>query len=144
MAAVEHVVLRLAAPREPTHAAELPERVEALETPRQELVRIGLVTGVPDDLVAGTLEQAMQGDGQLHDAERRSQVAAGVRHGRDDRLADLPGELRQLSRRHPAQVGGALEVRKDGHGQDGSCCWWLGESTAGRRPGRLTAGRRAS
>ena len=58
----------------------------------------------------------MQGDGQLDDAERGAEVAAGVRDGADDRLADLGGELGQLALVQAAQVGGALQVGEDGHG----------------------------
>ena len=79
VAAVEDVVLRLAAPREAADAADLAERPEPLEPAGQELVRVGLVAGVPDDPVAGRFEQPVQGDRQLDDAE------ASCRDGRRSR-----------------------------------------------------------
>ena len=51
VAAVEDVVLALAAPREAAHAAQLAQRAEVVEAAGQQLVGVGLVAGVPDDLV---------------------------------------------------------------------------------------------
>ena len=82
VAAVEHVVRRLGAPREAADAVELAQRAEPVEAAGQELVRVGLVAGVPDDPVARRLEQPMERDRQLDDAERRAEVAAGVGDGR--------------------------------------------------------------
>ena len=117
MAAVEDVMGRLGPPREPADPVELAQGPEALEAAGQQLVRVGLVAGVPHDPVARRLEQAMERDRQLDDAQRRAEVAAGVRDGRDDRLADLQRELGELDLVEPAQVGGSGEVRQDGHGR---------------------------
>ena len=114
--AVEHVVRRFRASREAADPVELAQRPEPLEAAGQQLVRVGLVAGVPDDLVARRLEQPVQRDRQLHDAQRRAQVAARLRDGRDDRLADLERELGELDLGQAAQVGGSLEIRQDRHG----------------------------
>jgi hypothetical protein len=108
-------VLRLAPPREPADAADLAERPEAFEAARQQLVRVGLVAGVPDDAVARRLQQAVERDRQLDDPERAAEVAARRRDRRDDRLADLGGELLELGFREAAEVGGTVERREDGH-----------------------------
>ena len=79
MAAVEDVVRRLGAPREAADPVELAERPEPLEAAGQELVRVGLMAGVPDDPVARRFEQPVERDRQLDDAERRAEVAAGRR-----------------------------------------------------------------
>ncbi len=94
----------LRAAREAAHAAQLAQRVEALQSPGQELVRVGLVTGVPDDPVGGAGEDAVQGDRELHDPQRAAQVAA--RHGDrvDDAVADLRAEGARL------RVADVLEV----------------------------------
>jgi hypothetical protein len=68
--AVEHVVRRLRAAREATDPVERAQRPKALESAGQQLVRIGLMTRVPDDLVARRLEQSMERDRELDDAER--------------------------------------------------------------------------
>ena len=119
--AIEHVVRRFAAPREATDAIELAQRPEPLEPAGQELVRVGLVAGVPDDPVARRLEQSVEGDGQLDDAERRAEVAAGLGDGPDDRVADLHGERRELGLGQAAKVGGTVEFSESGQGGHGSC-----------------------
>ena len=67
---------------------------KSVESARQQLVGVGLVTGIPDDLVGRDIEQPVQRDGQLHHAERAAQVAAGLGDRPDDRAADLRAELR--------------------------------------------------
>ena len=116
--AVEDVVGRLRPAREAADAVELAQGSEPLEAAGQELVRVGLVTGVPDDPIARRLEQPVQGDGQLDDAERRSEVTAGARHGPDDRVPDLERQLRQLDLVEAAQVGWLLDRRKDRHARE--------------------------
>ncbi len=118
VSAIEHVVRRLGPSREPADAVELAQRAEALQPAGQQLVRVGLVAGVPHDPVARRLEQPVQRDRQLDDAERRAEVTAGVRHGLHDRVADLDGQLRELDLVEPAQVGGLLDGRQDRHGYE--------------------------
>src|SRR6185503_3502901 len=96
VAAVEDVVLALAPPREAADAVDLAKRPEALEAAGQELVRVGLVAGVPDDPVGWRVEEPVERDRDLDDAERRPEVAAGLRDGRDDRVADLLGKGLEL------------------------------------------------
>ena len=121
---------RLAPAREPADPADLAERPEPLEAAGQQLVRVRLVTGVPDDPVTGRFEQPMQGDRQLDHAERAAEVAAGRRDGRDDRLADLAGELLQLGFRQTAKVGGTMEGWEDRHA-------WLAPEQIGASLARL-------
>ncbi len=115
MPAVEDVVRRFGASREPADAIERAQRPESIEPAGEELVRVGLVPGVPDDLVARRFEEAVERDRQFHDPERRTEVAARDRDGVDDRLADLGREFRQLVLVHAAQVGRALEFGQQGH-----------------------------
>jgi hypothetical protein len=133
VAAVEHVVLRLASPREAADAADLAERPESVVTAGQQLVGVGLMAGGPHDPVSRRFEEPMEGDGQLDDAERATEMATGRRDRRDDRLADLGGELLELGFGQAAQIGGPVEGREDGH------AGWLlddrAESSATRRPG---------
>jgi hypothetical protein len=109
VAAVEHVVLALAAAGEPAHALELAERGEAFESAGQELVRVGLVSGVPDDAVDGAFEEPMERHRELDHAEGAPQVAAGAGDGLDDRRADLGAELCQLLAVERAQRAGTVE-----------------------------------
>ena len=116
VAAIEHVVRRLGAAREATDAIDLAERAEPPEPAGQELVRVGLVAGVPHDPVARRLEEPMEDDRELHHAERAAEVAAGMRDRFDDRLADLAGQLLELGVREAAEVRWAVQVRQDRHG----------------------------
>ena len=134
MPAIEHVVRRLGPPREPTDAVELAQRAKAVEPTGQQLVRVGLVTRVPDDVIARRLEEPMEGDRQLHDAKRRAEMSTGVGDRSDDRVADLDSELGEVRLIEAAQVGWALDRRQDG--QRNLVSWLAGASSpvwSGRR-----------
>ena len=79
-------------------------------TAGHELVHVGLVAGVKEDVVLGGIENAVDAEGQLHNAQVRAQVAAGRRNVRHDELANLVGELLQLLVAQVAQVGGVLDA----------------------------------
>ena len=132
--AVEHVVLALGSAREATDAVDLAQRPEPLEAPGEQLVGIRLVAGVPHDLVARRVEHAVEGDRDLYDAERRAQMAAGLRNRGDDRLADLGGEPRELGLAEATEIGGPVESGENrlGHGRD--CCSWLPAQRRRARP----------
>src|SRR6188768_2293122 len=99
-------MLRFGPAREAADAIELTERPEPLEAAGQQLVRIGLVAGVPDDPVARRLEQAVERDGDLDHAQRRSEMTARPGHGLDDGLADLDRQLGELELVEAPEVGG--------------------------------------
>ena len=104
---------RLAPAREAADPAELAQRPEPLEAAGQELVRIGLVAGVPDDPVARRLEQPMERDRQLDDAEAAARWPPVVATVAMIVVADLGGELLELGLGEAAQVGGAGQGRED-------------------------------
>ena len=80
---------RIGAREESGHAAELTQRVEAVLPAREDLVDVGLVAGVPDELVAWRIEDVMQCHGELHRPEARRDVAARLLHGVDREFAQL-------------------------------------------------------
>ena len=104
------------AAREAADAIELAERPEPLEPAGQQLVRVGLVAGVPDDPVARRLEQPVERDAS---ARRRRATSRGGRRCsatvRDDRLADLGGQLRELDLVRPRRSAGPWRCPKDRH-----------------------------
>ena len=116
VAAVEDIVRRLRAPREAADAVDLAERAESLEPAGEELVRVCLVAGVPDDPVARRLHEPVEDDRELDDAERAAEVAARPGDGLDDRRADLAGQRLELGVGQAAQVGRAGQVGQDRHG----------------------------
>jgi hypothetical protein len=79
--------------------------VEGVPPTGEHLVHVGLVAGVPHDQVVGRVEDAVQGDGELDDAEVRPEVTTDLGDRRHDRLSELSGQLWQLGRRQRAQVG---------------------------------------
>ena len=84
---------RLAEPGEPALEADVLERVAPA---RHQLVGVALVGRVPDDAVDGAVEDAVEGQGELNDAEVRGQVPATLRDHGDDGVAHLLCDLRQL------------------------------------------------
>ena len=58
----------------------------------QDLVGVGLVSDVPDQLVVGGVEDIMQGDGQLDRAQARRKVPAGDADGLGQVVAQFFGE----------------------------------------------------
>ena len=70
----------------------------------EDLVRVGLVADVPEDLVARGLEHRVQRDRQLAGAEVGAEVPADLADRVDDVLAHLLGELRELLLGQLAQV----------------------------------------
>jgi hypothetical protein len=68
-------------------------------------VDIGLMSGVEDDRVAGTVEDPVHRDGEFDHAEVRAQVAAASRHGADQHLTNLRAQAREVLGTEIAQVG---------------------------------------
>jgi hypothetical protein len=68
-------------------------------------VDVRLVAGVPDDPVTGRLEDAVNGQRELHDAEVRAEMAAARRTGADQLVPDLAGEGLELGIGEIADVG---------------------------------------
>ena len=88
----ERVVLRLLALGEPGEAALGADGAEPLAAAGEQLVRVGLVADVEDEPVDAASEDVVQRDDELDRAERRAEVPAGLRAGRDDLVAELLAE----------------------------------------------------
>ena len=99
VAGAHDVVLGLGDRAERREAAVLADRLEPVAAAGQDLVRVGLVADVPEDLVARRVEQAVQRDRELAGAEVGAEVAADLADRVDDQLADLLRELLELRRR---------------------------------------------
>ena len=76
VAGVEDVVLRLLALAESGDPVVLADGVERVAAAGDELVRIALVAGVEDDLVARRVEDVVQRERELDDAEVAAEMAA--------------------------------------------------------------------
>ena len=115
----EGVVLALGPLGEARQPAALAQRADAVAAAGQDLVRIGLVTDVPDQAVARRVEDPVQRDRQLHDAEPGAEMAA--RHGDrlDGLVAQLVGDLAEIGLRVRAEIrrrADTVEERGLAHG----------------------------
>ena len=140
MAAIEDVVLALASAREAADAIDLAKGPEPLQAARKQLVRICLVACIPHDPVARRVQEAMQGNRDLDHAQAGAEVAARLRDGGDDGLADLLREDGELRFGQAAEVGGLREPGQDRAGH-GSVRSWFEGFAFGRTPVTRECGR---
>ena len=70
---------------------------------------VALVGDVKDELVVGRIEDAVQGERELDDAEVGPDMAAVLGGDSDDFVADFLRELGQLAGREGFEVGGAVD-----------------------------------
>jgi hypothetical protein len=82
----EGVVLTLVALGEAGDATVLPQGGHRGAATAQDLVRVGLVTHVPDDPVTGRVEYVMQRQGEFHGPQIGGQVSTGPGDGVDQEL----------------------------------------------------------
>jgi hypothetical protein len=79
----------------------------------EDLVRVGLVADVPHEAVARRVEDVVQGDGELHDAEPGTEMAAGLAHAEQQILPQFIGEVQELGfvegRHAPSAINGIEE-----------------------------------
>jgi hypothetical protein len=80
VARAEYVTRALFSLQERCRAVSLPDRADAVAASREDLVRIALMTYVPDQAIFRRVEQVMQRDGELYRAEAGGKVAAATRY----------------------------------------------------------------
>jgi hypothetical protein len=76
----------------------------------EDLVRVGLVADVPEDLVGRRVEQRVHGDSDLARAQVGAEVPADLPHRVDQQLAHLLRDLLQLVVGEPVEVLRAVDV----------------------------------
>jgi hypothetical protein len=104
VAGAEGVVLGLRSAEELGDAVGLADPIEGLAPPREHLVGIALVTDVEDQAIPRRVEDIVNRGQQLDGAQARREVAAGLRHGPHDLLAQLAGDLLDLLPSELSQV----------------------------------------
>src|SRR5262249_32750433 len=96
-----------------THEPALgPDRFELLVAAGDELVRIDLVPGVPDESVLREVEAEVQGEAQLDDAEVAGEVSGADAEHAHQLVAHLLRELQELCVVKLLQVGGMCDGRQ--------------------------------
>ena len=131
---LDPVVARLVARRVARQLAGLPEAVEPVDPTGQQLVDIGLVPGVPEDGIPGTIENPVEGQGQFDDTEVGAQMASGLAHRVHDPLPDLGGQTGELFELEIAKVGGG-PYGVESHGRSGLLAGPGRDGGSGTEPG---------
>ena len=91
--------------------------MKPVSTSRQNLVAVGLVADVPNDLVFRGVEDVMQRHSQLDHAQAGAKVPTFLGHHVDDELAQFVRDLLQfLWLEFGAQVRRKSDLRKEGAG----------------------------
>ena len=108
VAGVKGVIGAFGPTGEAGESAQSAQSVELLAAAGQELVGVGLVAHVPDNLIARQIKDIVQGQGQLHHPQAGGQVPAGEVHLGDDPASDLHGQLAQLIQAQGLQIGRAV------------------------------------
>ncbi|CAB4937965.1 unannotated protein [freshwater metagenome] len=115
MGVLDDIVDALGAARIPGEPALLAELVELLDAPREHLVDIRLMPGIPDHDVLGRLEDAVQRNGQLDDPEVRAEVATGGRYLLNEEGPDLLRQRRHLLDRQGTDIVGIADSAEQTH-----------------------------
>jgi hypothetical protein len=90
------VVLALGSTGVARESAALAKTLEAVAAPGQELVDVGLVTGIPEQDVFGGFKDPVQGNREFDHSQVRAEVSARLLDVGDDELANLLAELVEL------------------------------------------------
>lgn len=117
MGGAKRVIFALGAFGEARQAAALADRADTVAAPGQNFMRITLVADVPNQSVAGRIEDMMQRNRQLHDAEAGAKVSAGLGYRVDEIVSQLIGNFAQPCGFEPSQIfRGADLVKKRSFG----------------------------
>ena len=100
VAGVEYIAVTLAPLRESADAAFPAQRFKPVFPPSQNLVRVGLVSHIPDQLVFWKIEDAVHCNRQFHDTKIGRQMAAGFTQRLDNKFPDFLCKRRKLVRRN--------------------------------------------
>ena len=92
----EDVVVRLVPPQEGGQSVPATDAVQAIVSSCQDLVDVRLMARVPHDAVPGRVEDVVEGNGELGDAEASPEVSPDLRHHIDQPLAHFANEIGEL------------------------------------------------
>src|ERR1700681_2451635 len=104
MRGAERVVFALRPLGEARKAAALSDGTDAVAAPGENLVGVALVADVPDQPVMRRVEDMVQRNRELHDAEAGAQMATGLGYRIDQVMAQLIGDLPKAVRIKIPQV----------------------------------------
>ena len=91
--------------------------VKRIAAAGDQLVRIRLVAGIEDDLIARRVEDIVQSQGQLDDAEVPAKVASDLRDNLDDAMANLFRKLVELTAAERPEILRRIDGLEERHWQ---------------------------
>jgi len=106
----ERVVFTLRALGETGKPARRSQGFDPVPPPGENLVRIGLMTYVPDQAITRRVEDMMQGDGEFDDPETRAQMTARYSNGGNGFGSELVGDLPEVVDVAESKVFGGSDV----------------------------------
>ena len=112
MAGTVAVVLAFGAQHEAVESAGLADGREAIEAAGKNLVDVGLVADVEEDAVSRRIEDSVEGERQLDNAEIGPKMAAGFGKGLDEECANLLCQFGHLRGVEALEVGGRVDRLK--------------------------------
>ena len=115
MPGAKRVVFRLIAPQEAADAAILLDGGKLIAPPGQDLVRVGLMTDIPDQTVVRRIKSIVQRHRQLDRAERSTRVPADPSHRLQNVLPNFISQFRQFVHPQTTQVRGRVDVLEKSH-----------------------------
>ena len=110
------VVDAFSALRKARDTAQLPQRVHAVASASQDLVRVGLVAHIPHQPILGRVEHMVQRHGEFDRAQIGAEVPARLGHAFDHERTQLGGQLLEIGARQAAQVSRVIDGLQQGEG----------------------------
>ena len=114
MRRTEGVVFALGALCETGETTALAKRADAVATTGEDLVRIGLMTDVPDEAIFRRVEDVVKRNGEFDDAEARPQMAARLGNGVDHFGAHFICDLTKIALGQQTQIGRLRNAIQEG------------------------------
>jgi len=111
----KRVVFRLISPTKWGETVFFPDGMELIVSTGEDLVDIGLVTRIPNDLVPGRIKYVVEGDGQLGDPQTSAEMASDLGDHIDVPLPGLLGQLMELLAGKTLDVPGGFYPFEDSH-----------------------------
>ena len=113
VAGSERIVFALGAEHEAIQPARLANCLKAIQPPGQNLMDVGLVAHIEEELVLGRIEDRVQRQRQLHHSQIGTQVTTGLRQSLNQEFADLRRQLFHLGEIQALQIGRRMDGREE-------------------------------
>ena len=109
MSSIKYIALAFFSLWKSAHSAVLSKGIKSFPAPGKDLVRITLVSHVPDKFIAGCSKHLMQRNRQFNGTEIGGKMPSGFGDGVNQKRADLRAQLLQLSEIQPFDVGRGMD-----------------------------------